>query len=171
VARIRLPVGPNPDQPPSPAADRPIFRTRHRLTHKREFDAVYNGKARKSPPNPHSPGAAFTVFAIPNTLGHCRLGLSVGKRIGNAPQRNAFKRRIREAFRLARPRWDSAPAPMGLDLVVNALPHEPGSLDHYEQMLTWCVDELRALHAKRTSRTKRGELRNAPSSTDPSDAP
>lgn len=132
---------------------------------------MYNGKARKSPPNPHSPGAAFTVFAIPNTLGHCRLGLSVGKRIGNAPQRNAFKRRVREAFRLARPRWDAAPAAMGLDLVVNALPHEPGSLDHYQQMLTWCVDELRALHLKRTNRSKRCESKDNLSSRDANDAP
>lgn len=123
------------------------------MTHKREFDAVFAGKARKSPQQVG--GSPFTVFAVPNTLGHCRLGLSVGRRIGNAPQRNTFKRRVREAFRLTRSKWDRDQGSVGLDLVVNALPHTPRSTQTYAEMLTWCVNELRALHAKRAARSNR----------------
>jgi len=42
-----------------------------------------------------------------------RLGLSVSRRVGNAVVRNAWKRRLREAFRLVQPRL-----PEGHDFVV-----------------------------------------------------
>ncbi|HBE70232.1 MAG TPA: ribonuclease P protein component [Planctomycetaceae bacterium] len=47
-----------------------------------------------------------------NTAG-AKLGLAVGRRVGNAPVRNRWKRLIREAFRLERHRL-----PLGLYLVV-----------------------------------------------------
>lgn len=148
---------PKPPTPDDAPPERPLYRARHRLTHKREFDAVYAAKARKSPPSDPGEPPAMTVFAVPNTLGHCRLGLSVGKRIGNAPQRNALKRKLREAFRTARPAWDAPPTPgdphpVGLDLIISALPHPPRSPARYAEMLTWCVDQLRRLHAKRAAR-------------------
>ncbi|MBX3419072.1 MAG: ribonuclease P protein component [Pirellulaceae bacterium] len=42
-----------------------------------------------------------------------RLGLSIGRRFGNSPQRNQWKRIVREAFRLER-----ANLPSGWDLIV-----------------------------------------------------
>ena len=41
----------------------------------------------------------FLVSFRPNLLPHCRLGITVGKRVGPAFVRNRLKRRIREFFR------------------------------------------------------------------------
>ncbi|MFM9959403.1 MAG: ribonuclease P protein component [Phycisphaerales bacterium] len=149
---------------------RATFRACHRMTHKREFDAVYAAKARKSPPSTTGaggggraagggvsmPAGAITVFASRNGLPHCRLGLSVGRRVGCAVERNRIKRRLREAFRVARPAWDataSAHAPAdGLDLVINVRPHRPCAPAQYAQMLDWCVAELRSVLDKRSRR-------------------
>ena len=48
-----------------------------------------------------------------NNLSQTRLGLSIGKRVGNAVVRNRWKRLIREAFRK-----QVGELPAGLDLVV-----------------------------------------------------
>ncbi len=97
---------------PSSAEPSLHFRARHRLTHAREFDAVYAAKVRKV-------RGAITLFACPNTLGWSRLGLAVSSRIGGAVVRNRWKRLIREAFRLQQhtlPRTDEG---MGYDLIVS----------------------------------------------------
>ena len=45
------------------------------------------------------------VYVCPREEGEegTRLGLVVGRRYGNSPKRNAWKRRVREAFRARRP--------------------------------------------------------------------
>ena len=62
----------------------------------------------------------LTVYAYANGLEYARLGLSVGRRYGNAVARNAWKRRIREAFRLNRARllagYDYVVLPRGGEL-------------------------------------------------------
>ena len=72
------------------------------------FDAVYSLRIRAM-------DSFFTVNAAPNTLGHARLGLSIGKKaVGNSVARNRVKRQVREAFRLV-----AAGLP-AIDLVVGA---------------------------------------------------
>jgi ribonuclease P protein component len=44
----------------------------------------------------------MAMYASPNGLGDCRLGVSAGKAVGNAVVRNRFKRLVREVFRMHR---------------------------------------------------------------------
>jgi len=52
----------------------------------------------------------LTLFVVPNGLPHCRAGVAVSGRHGNAVRRNRAKRLCREAFRLSQDRlsggWD-----------------------------------------------------------------
>ena len=51
------------------------FRRRHRLSRNRDYAVVFDARvaSRRGP---------ITVYARPNGLGHGRLGLSVGRRVG-----------------------------------------------------------------------------------------
>ena len=55
----------------------------------------------------------FKIRILPNKIGWARLGLVVGKRVGNACVRNSVKRRLREFFRLNRHVF-----PPGSDVVI-----------------------------------------------------
>lgn len=80
------------------------------MTDSPEFDRVYRqGVAYR--------GELFSVHAFPNDLMTTRLGLSVSKKVGNAVQRNAVRRRLREAF------YEVLPdIPDRVDLVISARP-------------------------------------------------
>ncbi|MEM9296310.1 MAG: ribonuclease P protein component, partial [Planctomycetota bacterium] len=109
------------------------FTSAMRLHGKAQFDAVYDRRVRKRV-------GPIAVAARLNGLPHDRLGLSVGRRVGNAVRRHRLKRLLREAFRL-----DQHARPGGLDLVVVVYPHEPKPLDDYRRML---ADAAASLHRR-----------------------
>lgn len=108
--------------------DRLWFRRRHRLSRDQDYQAVFEARVlkRKGP---------ITVFTRPNGLDECRLGLSIGRRFGPAHDRVALKRRLREAFRHARPGL-----PVGYDVVITAGAHRPLAPEFYRTLITEAVE-------------------------------
>jgi ribonuclease P protein component len=110
------------------------FRRSHRLAHARDFQAAYGSRASRA-------SGPLAVYARPNGLPHPRLGLSVGRRVGNAVVRNRCKRLLREAFRLSQHRLPSLDGG-GYDYVVNVRPHEELPLDEYQRILLELAGKL-----------------------------
>src|SRR5690554_6806398 len=83
------------------------LRKDERLRKRSEFLRAQRGGAiRKTSEN-------LVVYARPNDLGWCRIGLTVSRKVGNAVIRNLWKRRLREIFRLNKSRF-----PQGHDMVI-----------------------------------------------------
>lgn len=122
-----------------------IFRARHRLTKRREFEGVFAAKARASV-------GAITVYSRPNGLPHPRLGLSVGRRVGPAVVRSRIKRLVREAFRLSR-----AELPGGYDLVVSVRADDGLTLARCIEALVSCVRRSDEIWSRRARREGRGD--------------
>lgn len=71
-----------------------------------EFKRVYDRKKSAS-------DGTIVVYACENQFAHPRLGVSVSKKVGNAVERNRWKRLFREAFRLMQ-----HDLPQGVDLIL-----------------------------------------------------
>lgn len=69
------------------------FLKEERIRRRSDFQSIYKEGARYQ-------SRHFQVSICPNHLPHSRLGMSVGRKIGSAVQRNRLKRLIREFFRL-----------------------------------------------------------------------
>jgi ribonuclease P protein component len=82
------------------------FRPEHRVRKQADFDRVFRARQ-------FAADGVLIVNAAENGLSLSRLGLSIGKIVGNAVVRNRWKRLIREAFRLSR-----SELPSGFDFVV-----------------------------------------------------
>jgi len=66
------------------------------LTRNGQFQRLYRkGKSYVTP--------TMVVYVLENRLPYSRLGITAGKKVGGAVQRNRAKRRIRERFRAALP--------------------------------------------------------------------
>ncbi|QGQ27110.1 ribonuclease P protein component [Gimesia benthica] len=93
----------------------------NRIRSQQDFAAIYEARQRAGDQN-------LLLFAIRNSLGHSRLGVSVSKKNGNAVLRARKKRLLREAFRLIRHRL-----PTNLDLIAIPRPDVDGDLKAYQQ--------------------------------------
>ncbi|MFT5424154.1 MAG: ribonuclease P protein component [Phycisphaerales bacterium] len=135
------------DQPPAPKLG---FARSARITHAREFQAVFAHKVRKS-------RGSLTVFVRPNGLGRDRLGLSIGKRVGNAVVRGRAKRLIREAFRLSAPARGQALGRGGYDLVVSSRPCEGYDTRQLkaDEVMGWLIEAATACHREQLKRAAR----------------
>ena len=111
----------------------------HRLRKQREFGRVYGARVAKR-------AWPLRVHGVPNGLPHCRLGLSVSRRVGNAVRRNRIKRLLREAFRLLQHEL-----PTGYDLVIVVMRHEPMTLGDYRSRLISTAERLHRHWTKRRS--------------------
>jgi ribonuclease P protein component len=120
------------------AVDR-SFGPRWRVRGRTRFAEIHAAKVRRE-------SGPLLIYALANELDHLRIGLSVGRRIGNAVRRNLVKRRLREAFRLHREDWAT-----GYDLLVVVRPHEPLSPDEYARHLGEAITRLDKAWRKRTS--------------------
>jgi ribonuclease P protein component len=124
------------------------FRPEDRVRKQADFDRVYQARV-------FAADAVLIVNAAANGLTHSRLGLSIGRSVGNAVVRNRWKRLIREAFRLSR-----SELPTELDLVVRPQKGAAAELEAVRRSLA----ALAARVAKRAHRvgakgTENGEQR------------
>lgn len=101
-----------PSLDPPGSSDRERFPRAFRILRREEFRAVFAGGY-------HLRSGPLKAVALPTAGETSRLGLAVGRRVGNAVVRNRLKRRLRELFRRNRDRLA-----VPVDLVV--IPH-PGA--------------------------------------------
>jgi len=125
------------------------FPRTHRLSTPPRFAAVYDARVREN-------RGPLGIYALPNELGHYRLGLSVSRKVGVAPRRNRIKRMLREAYRLIRHELPGA-----YDWVIVVRPHEPLELGAYQELLKGAASKLDAQWQRR--RAKEATVKEAPS--------
>lgn len=82
------------------------FSKKERLLKRNEFQQVFDKGERYG-------NDQLKIYALSNGGSVSRLGLVVGKKFGNAPRRNRFKRILREAYRLNKSLLSN-----GVDIVV-----------------------------------------------------
>lgn len=64
------------------------MKKKYRVCKNHEFSAIMKEKQFYACP-------AFVIYVKPRALDHARVGISVGKKLGNAVQRNRVKRQVR----------------------------------------------------------------------------
>lgn len=115
------------------------FRRSEHLRLKRDFARVFAARRRAA-------GPLLTVYVDDNRLEWSRIGMSVGRRVGNAVTRNRVRRRLREAFRLQKNQL-----PTGLDIVCVV---HPAAADPDANLATALRESIR-----RATRKPRNEKR------------
>ena len=135
------PISPHPSPLPegegANTADQ-RFPAKYRIRRQADFQRTYRQRVSASDGN-------LLVFGVANGLPHCRVGLSVSRKVGGAVVRNRWKRLIREAFRTSCPRL-----PEGLDLVVIPRKKDKPELCQIQSSLADLAHRI----ARRLARTK-----------------
>ena len=126
-------------------AKQAVFRRRHRLNSKAQFEAAFDAKLRKS-------RGPITVFLLATDEPEHRLGLSVGRRIGNAVVRGRFKRMMREVFRHERLGFPTPNHASAYDIVVTARKHDALGLDEYTKLVVEAVEAAHRVSEKRAGK-------------------
>lgn len=124
------------------------FRARHRISLDDDYKAVFAHRLTKS-------RGPLTVFLKPNDLPEHRLGLSIGRRVGNAVARVRLKRMVREAFRLDRPVYPVQSEGGAYDIVVSGRAHKTLPLNEYRFLLRDAIVAADREHHKRIKKTDR----------------
>ena len=124
-----------PHHPPQPNK---AFDRSYRFRGRTIFSEVYGQRVRRE-------AGHLLVYARPNELDFSRLGLSVGRRVGNAVRRNRVKRLLRETFRLNRHAW-----PTGYDWLIVVRPHDPVDMSRYARHLAEATSKLDEKWQKKT---------------------
>jgi len=112
------------------------FLPKYRIRRGADFQRTYRQRLVAS-------NSVLVVYGSDNQLPHPRLGLSVSRKVGGAVVRNRWKRLIREAFRLARPRL-----PEGVDLVVIPRPDAQPELEQIKEALVALAHRVEGKLAK-----------------------
>lgn len=121
------------------------FRPHEHLRRPQDFRRVYERR--------RSAGDGWLiVYACENGLPHLRLGLSVSRKFGSAPQRNRLRRLYREAFRLTRHEL-----PTGLDLVFVPRGNEAPSLKELQESLRRLVHQVAGRLVRDATKSKSAE--------------
>jgi ribonuclease P protein component len=105
------------------------FPKKARLLGSKDYQRVYNDGSRKA-------GRRLQFFYGPNGLARTRFGISVNKRFGDAVDRNALKRKLREAIRASNDAW-----PPGWDIILHPRsglkPEQLGILKELKEFLSF----------------------------------
>ena len=112
------------------------FSKKERLLKRKEFQLVFD-KGEKFGNN------QLKIYALSNGNSVSRLGLVVGRKFGNSPRRNRFKRILREAYRLNKSLLNN-----GADIVVIPRPGLTGLTlktieDNFKVILIQINDKLK----------------------------